>query len=239
MSLKLAVTQEQQAEELRLWRRWKAGDQASLGPLMDRFEPVLNKWYGQVSHSTLPPSALRGELELQMIKAFDSYDPHKGTKLSTWLHSNMQKVLRFVYEHQNIGRIPEHRTTRISTFNAAKSALEEKFGREPNALEISDELGWNMNEIATLERELRKDLSQSSDFEDMIIGTPAVEEAMHWVYRELTGRERLVFELLTGWGGKPVLSQVAIAQQLGVSPATITNIRQRIVSRIQQAEGLI
>ena len=237
--LKEAITPEEIEEELRLWRRWKAGDQQSLEPLMNRFEPIMNKWYGKVSYSQLPPSAIKGELELQMIRAFERFDPHRGVKLSTWVEANMPKIMRFTNEHQNIGRIPEHRARMISTFESAKGTLSDGLGRPPSAQEISDELGWRIEEVSTLERELRKDLSQSSDFEDMVIGTSTTEEAMRWVYQELTGQEKLVFEWLTGWGGKPIIKQIAIAANLGVSSATITNIRKRIVQRIKTAEGII
>jgi len=226
-------------EELRLWRRWKAGDLSALAPLLDRFQAIINKWYGKVSHYNLPESAIRAEIEIQVIKALDRYDPHRGVKLSTWIESNLPKVYRFAGQHQNIGRIPEHRIRKISSFESAKSTLNEKFGREPSAIELSDELGWKMRDVTTLQRELRRDLSQSRDFEDIIVGDSRTEEAMMWVYNELTGRDRVVFEYMTGWGGKPSISQTDIAGRLGVSPATITNIRKRIVDKIQRAEVVI
>lgn len=227
-------------EEMKLWRRWKAGDDESLGDLMNRMQPIMNKWYGRASYANLPESAVRGELELLTINALDKYDPDRGAKLSTWVEANMPNIHRFVNKHQNVGRIPEHRALRINTYESVKNELEESLGRVPTAMEMSDELGWDMDEVQRMERELRKDLSQSGDFENMIIPSdPPIEEAMNWVYPELRGRDQLVFEWLTGWGGKPILSQNEIADRLSVSPATVSNIKNKIVKKIESAQGLL
>jgi hypothetical protein len=58
------------------------------------------------------------------------------------------------------------------------------------------------------------------------------------VYSDLGSRDQLIFEGLTGFGGKPIKKKSEIAKALGVSPAVITNRAKYIHLAIKEAMGL-
>jgi len=241
MIIKDSITKKEREEEISDWRRWKAGDSTALEPLMNRFQPTMEVWYRKISKSQLPEQVLRGEIEHQVLEAFKVYDPTKGTKLNTWINSRLPKVFRLIYENSNIGRIPEQRQRMVGTYLNAKDALIKRMGREPNTEELMDELrGWNLKDITNLEKEVRKDLIFTEDFQALSFeGQPLEYEALNWVYYTLTGKEKLVFEYMTGYGGKAKKKQREIAEELGVSEATITNIKTRIAEKIDEASRII
>ena len=149
--------------ELALWKDWKKTESPKvLGKLIDSFAPVIQSTVRKFDTVPLPPSTIAAEAKKQAIAAFKTYDPKAGAALGTHVHNYMLKVNRFVYEHQNIGRIPEHRITQIGTYQAVKSELRVKRGREPSAAELADELNWSLAEVERMERELRREVPETA-----------------------------------------------------------------------------
>ena len=171
-----------------------------------------------------------------MQKAFETYNPSTGVKLSTYVNSKLPKVYRYVSERQNIGRIPEHRALKITSFKAAKDMLQYRLGREPNAAELSDELAWDLKEVERLTKELRKDVLLTSDIEESFSfhDTSQKQHILNMVYYELDPREKAVFELTTGFGGKRKKSTKEIADRLGVSVPTVGNIKRKVANKIEK-----
>jgi DNA-directed RNA polymerase sigma subunit (sigma70/sigma32) len=171
----------------------------------------------------------------QAIGAFKTFDPKAGASLGTHVMNHMQKVNRFVYEHQNVGRIPEHRITQIGTFNAVKSELRSKFGREPSATELSDDLNWSLPEIERMERELKREMPESAamDVDFSFTSTNDSQRILNYIYYELSPKEKVVFEYLTGWAGKPRLTEPEIAVKIGATRERVKKIKAKIAEKIR------
>lgn len=224
-----------QEREKELWAQWKAGDSKALPDLFKSFRPVENAWYGKVAAQNLPESAVRGEIKKLMFEAFETYNPGKGAQLGTYVNSRMPKLYRYVSERQNIGRIPEHRALKITSFNTAKDLLSDRLGRDPNATELADELAWDLREVERMTKDLRKDIVLSQEFEDFSFhDTSQKQQILNLAYYELDPREKKVFEWTVGFGGKRKKSTQEIAQKLGVSVPTIGNIRKKIAKKIER-----
>jgi DNA-directed RNA polymerase sigma subunit (sigma70/sigma32) len=231
-----AVTAEAKKQELALWKEWKSsGSQRTLGKLMESVQPILVTTVRKFESVPLPPSAIKAEAMKQALGAFKTFDPKAGASLGTHVTNYMQKVNRFVYEHQNVGRIPEHRITQIGTFNAVKGELKSKFGREPSATELSDDLNWSLPEVERMERELKREMPESAalDVDFSFTATNDSQKILNYIYYELSPREKVVFEHLTGWAGKPRLTEAEISVRIGATPDRVKKIKAKIAEKIR------
>lgn len=222
--------------ELALWKDWKkTGDQRALGQLITSVQPIIGMTAKRFQSVPLPPAAIRGEAMKQAVKAFETFDPKAGASLGTHVTNYMQKVNRFVYEHQNVGRIPEHRIVQVGTFNKVKSELKSKLGREASAAEVGDELNWSLPEVERMEVELRREMPESAgmDSDFSFTSTSDAQKVLGFIYYELSPREKVVFEHLTGWAGKPKLSEAETAKAVGASLARVKKLKARIAEKIR------
>lgn len=230
-------------KEIELWKKWKKSnftDQIAFNELYRSLNPlamsVTNKWKG----SGLPTSVIESEVKNLMVNALYDFDPKREVQLNTFLINRLKKVSRMIYKYQNIGTIPEQRAIKIDTFKKIRTFLHDKLNREPNAMELAEELKWPLKEVDRMEKELRASVPMGPE----LAGMPFVEsskgqEILDLIYYELTPQEKLVYEYLTGYGGKPELSGQEIAKKLNISPSTVTRIRQAIEEKIKRYKGMM
>jgi DNA-directed RNA polymerase sigma subunit (sigma70/sigma32) len=231
-----AVDKDRKASELSLWKEWRhTSSPVTLGKLLTSFQPVITSTVKKFESVPLPPSTISAEAKKQAVNAFRTFDPKAGAALGTHVYNYMMKVNRFVYEHQNIGRIPEHRVVQIGTFNAVKSELQGKLRREPSAMELSDELGWSLQEVERMEREMKREVPASaideSDFS--FSSTSDAQKVMTFIYYELIPQEKVVFEYLTGYAGKPKLDEHEIAKKLDITHDRVKKVKAKIAEKIK------
>ena len=237
------MTMKLKDKEIKLWKQWKRDGfslySSAFAELYQSLQPlaysVIQKWSG----SGLPTSVIESEVKNLMIKALPDFDPSKGIQLNTFLINRLKKISRLVYKYQNIGTIPEQRAIKIDTFKKIKTFLKDNLNREPNAAELSEELKWPIAEVERMEKELRCAVSMSNELVGMsLVQSSRNMEILDFIYYELTGQEKLVYEYLTGYGGKPLLSGQEIAQQLSISPSTVTRLRQSIAKKVNKYRGM-
>ena len=185
----------------------------------------------------IPRSAIEAEARKQAIQAFKTYDPRKG-KFSSHVGNYMQKLFRFVASHQNVGRIPEHRVQKISTYKNVFNAIRSERDREPTLLELSDELMWKPNEVMRIQKELRKDLSRSESFQfDQTHDFDRTAETLNFAYYSFSREEQLVYDYLTGSNGKPRLTIGQTAKKMRRDNADIAKMRDKVVGIIKNHSG--
>lgn len=220
-------------QDLQLWRSYKASRlPTARDALLKRFDGVLqsqvNKWAGAI-----PREALLNEARLLALKAFDSYDPAKGTALSTHVVNGLQPISRMVYSYQNTARLPENLALKVSTYTTAVEELKNRHGRDPTTDELHNELGWPTAEITRLRDYNRRDLVESgpavdgdffsdhADDDDVVLGG---------IYFELLPEEKRLFEYVTGYNGAPKLGNREIMDRLGWNQAQLS-YRKTLLTR--------
>jgi len=225
--------------EVELWRKWKAEKtNANLTPLLKSVEPIITTHVNKLS-GNLPRSAIRAQAIMLTIDALDNYDPDKA-QLNTHLYSRLQKLNRYVYEHQNLGTIPEPRIIQIGTYNRVKTNMEDQLGRPPTIDELSDELRWPKKQINLLEKEMRKDLVQDFSYVNVSDDSRAdIDEHIALLHSELHGTDQKVLEHLYGLEGQPILSNSDIAKKLNISQSMVTQIKTRLANRLRSSGALI
>lgn len=225
-------------EDYRLWEDWhKSGrDPKKLKPLMDRLRPLIESRAAQFRQlESIPYSTVKAELYKQTLKALETYDPNRNVPLSVHVSFNLRGANKFVYDYQNLGRIPAARVRKVGDFKAAFSELESKLGRPPTSHELADKLGWPVSEVTRMTTQLRQDLLpiEGSKAEEQLSPTiPAVREVMELLPYELDPFELSVYEYTFGYGGKPQLETKDIAKVLKTHPSKVYRAKSNIAKKL-------
>jgi DNA-directed RNA polymerase specialized sigma subunit len=223
-----------EAEMIMEWQRTK--DPTLFSQLSIRYKPVVENMVNQYRTVGVSPSTLRANAQSQMIKAFVTYDPSKGTQPITHVYNNMKKVQRVASESLISGHIPEARNLKRATFHTALINLTDRLGYEPNIDQISDELGWGKKEAARMYNELSGETTASGakfDFYGNATQAESKDKALaDLLYHELEDKDKVIFEHTFGYAGKPVLSNKDIAKKLNVNDMWITRRKKAMSEKI-------
>lgn len=231
-----------QKKEIDLWHHWNTNGRKSehLKPLYESYKPLLqketNKWKGV----EIPKSAINAEMRKQFVNAVKTYDPARGTQLSSWVTTNLQKSSRFMKTYQNYGKIPEGQISKIREFKQAKETLQNIHGFEPDTRTLADHLKWPHKRVVQLQKELAREDLPLSGFTG---GDPAEAlapkelEAIHILQydKRLSPDERTVYEYTFGINGRARLQPGQIAKQTGLHPSKISRIRGKLKGFVQEA----
>ncbi|MBC8436695.1 hypothetical protein H8D85_00060 [bacterium] len=128
---------DKKAEELQLWRQYKAGDKQALQLLLKSLNPLIQNQVNKFAGVGLPRISIEMEAKSLAIQSFDSYNPALA-QLNTHLTNYLKKLQRFVMSYQNVGHIPEPRAMAIGKYHTVYENIESEKGREPTIVELSD-----------------------------------------------------------------------------------------------------
>lgn len=225
-------------KDLKLWQQWvdngKQSDDTEV--LLNNFKGLIrsksNKYAGQLN---IPASAIHSQFQTQAMKAFETYDPNRGAKLSTHVTNQLKRSHRFINTYQNLGRIPETRIYKITDFKNNKMELEDDLGRPPTALEMADRMKWPMKQVVAMEHELRDEIPASRFAGDIMSIKPSADaEVLRLIQYELSPDERAVFEYSTGTNGKPMLKPGDIAKNLNMTASKVSRLKLSTAQKIEQ-----
>lgn len=228
-----------QLEDFRTWEAWdKAGRTTSaLKPLLTRLNPLIETKYRPYSTiPNMPQSAIKAEFKKHALNALEKYDPNRGVPLGHHVMRQMDGAKRFVYDHQNIARIPAHRARKVGEFTSRFEELQRSLGRPPTSMELADKLRWPVAEVGRMTKELRDDLlpwkggGVEQAFE---MRPPKEKEVLELLPYELNGPQQAVFEYTYGYGGKPQLGTGDIAKTMGVSASKISKLKAEIADKVK------
>ena len=236
------MTTEKQNYELALWNQWREdSDPKKLNELVTSFQPVVNRTVRTYSTAAIPRSALEAQAKNFLVSGLKTYDPSRGTQLNTHLINYQKGIYRFVNSHKNIVRIPEHRARKVGLFMNVFDKLEEENAREPTAVELAEELNWDIREVERMSKELVKDLighHEESIFNEFKRFDDCGEnkEILEFIYYDLTPEEKLVYEYTYGWFGKPeLITPNKIASATKMTPEKVRRIKRNISKKMKVA----
>lgn len=226
-------------KDMELWKEFnQTGKKEVKTQLIKRFEPLIHsqvkRWQGIV-----PNDVLKNEAKVLTSKAITSYDPKKGTKLSTHITNNLAPLSRTIYTYQNTARLPENLTLKMHSYNAAQDYLTSFLGRDPTTDEIKDELGWTGTEINRIKQYNRNDLLESgaavSDFFDN--KREKEDDELAAIYYSLLPDEKKLFEDITGYNGAKKLDTQELLKKHNMTQAQLSYKKTALTNKIKQITG--
>ena len=176
------------------------------------------------------------------LKAIQGFDESFGTQFSTYAVPKISgEIRRFLRDDGSI-KVSRGIKERAQQIRTARSALEQRHGREPSLSELSLETGFTVEDIATAEtatgpaESLQKEAGDEGftlehvlgDYgqEDRLIERVALAEAIH----TLPEKEAMVISLRYYRG----MTQDKTAKILGVSQVQVSRLERRAVDAMRK-----
>jgi DNA-directed RNA polymerase specialized sigma subunit len=168
-------------------------------------------------------------------EAAEKFDSNMGIKFSTYLTNMLQKLSRLSTQYGGTVRVPENKQFKINRLNQIEQGLNETYGRDATVSELADASGMPLAEVNSLLTARKKDVTLRNLSFAPVFHEGSEDDWVHFVYHDLSDKDKLIFEHKTGFGGKAVLDNNTIAKKLGLSPSTISQRVKMISNKI--AEG--
>lgn len=207
------------------WKR--TGSKKDLGALINSLNPIIYSEVKRVSGS-LPPAALAAEAKNWTVKAIQSYDPSKGTTLSTHVMNYLPKVRRMNYKFQNAVRLPENMQLQFHDFNQGLTRLTDQLNREPTDDELAKHIGWSKAHTIKFKNSLYADLIESGT-ERPNEFTTFNENAilMEHLMSQLSSEEKYILENSKG------MSSTELAKKLDININRLNYLKSKLVDKIK------
>jgi DNA-directed RNA polymerase specialized sigma subunit len=242
LALKTKVAAERAAGDLKLWHDWNSGGRTPelLQPLMQRYQPLINRKEKEWRAPAVAPAAFKAELTKHFIGAAETFDPDRGVAFNTHVQNRIQKAKRFNAKHQNVGYIPEGQAKNIGPLQQMQNQLTEEFGRAPTHAELGEHLDMPENKVTSLLKAMRKDVPSSS-FETDPAGFATSREAdvVRLIQKRpndyLTPAEAQVFNHIFGVNGaRKITDTTTLASELGHSQPKVSRLKTSIADKIKK-----
>jgi DNA-directed RNA polymerase specialized sigma subunit len=179
---------------------------------------------------------LRHQARLFAADAVKSFDPSKGANLPSWVAGQLQSLRRFKRENTGPVKVPERAQLDAWHIEKVRRDYLDRHGVDPDVKQLADASNLSVKRISDVRRSTRPVVAQDAigDVEQNLV--EFTDEALEYVFDESDATDRQIIQMLTGYGGTPMLSKHQIAQQMGVSPSQITRRSDRIARRLQDME---
>lgn len=251
-------------EELRLFRRFKDGDEAAFQKIIRsnlRFVISVAKQY---QHTGLSLDDLINEGNIGLIKAAQRFDETRGFKFISyavwWIR---QSILQAIGEKSKKIRLPANYQSRIQEVVRTRNELYQELEREPSLAEIAAVTDLKESDIENCLRDVKycKSLNEpvgededSASLEEMLadavlpspdsdlVGTESLRIELTELLGSLSAREAEILSMYFGLNRKQPLSLQDISDYLDLSRERVRQIKDRALRKLKRKifnEGMV
>lgn len=216
------------------WRQ--APSPASAGQMLQQLAPTIDS--ALTSYAPAERDALATRAKLIALKAAGTYDPKQRTKLSSHVFNNLKSLNREKARRGHVVHIPENVLLERNKLGQVRKELEEDRGSEPTVEELADHMGLSPRRIERIEAAgAQVSASQSLTEKGDSLFSKAEDPQRIWsdyIYHDLDGPDKKIFEWSTGYGGTKRIPKLEIAKRLKISPSAVSQRIGRIVGRLEE-----
>lgn len=213
------------------YEQWhKSGSKKDLGVLVNQLSPII---YAEVKRASgsLPTAALSAEAKKWAFKAIQTYDPSKGTAISTHVMNYLPKIRRMNYKFQNAVRLPENMQLKYHEYNHALVMLTDELNRDPTDEELARKLGWSKPQTVKFKNSLYSDLIESNSerpSEFTQFNTQAL--LMEHLMSQLDYQEKFILDNIK------LISSTELASKLGINLNRLNYLKGKLKDKIQKIQ---
>lgn len=236
----------QDQNELDLYRRAQQGDQDARQQLVERHWNLIWHIVHRFSGRGYDPDDLFQVGAIGLIKAIDRFDVGRGLKFSTYaVPLIMGEIRRHLRDDQPI-RVARSLRELGMKVEVCRAQLAQKFGRDPTAQEIAQELQLELADITealdavrplaslnqTLETPNGNEAPLGANLSDSRSETDWLDQlALNQAFQLLDERERYILRMRFLEGR----TQVDVAKHLQVSQVQVSRLERRALERLKMA----
>jgi len=234
---KLQEARQRGHKELQLWNKWDSGGRQAkdLAPLMKSVNNVINSKARQLSRQGqmgIPHASLRADLKVHALKGIQTFDPNRGTKLTTHLHNNFQRITDNIAKNRNFARITSKpRFQGQAEYRNVFMEEKDRLQRDPSLKEMQNAMSWPPREVARAFKEYKTEHvmgdpeGRQSDAEIQFSSTMQLVDSVL-----KNPQEKEMFQKWHQAPQKPKMRQ--LAKQMGISQARGYRIRNKVDQKI-------
>ncbi len=176
------------------------------------------------------------------LKAIEGYDESFGTQFSTYAVPKISGEIRRFLRDDGAVKVSRGVKERAALIRSARTALEQRLGREPTLSELSAETGITPEDIAVAEtatgpaESLQRESGEEGFTLEQVLGDYGQEErlveqvSLREAIAALPERERQVIGLRFFHD----MTQDAAARVIGVSQVQVSRLERRAVERLRE-----
>jgi RNA polymerase primary sigma factor len=238
------------AEERELAYRCERGDLAAKDRMIESnlrlVVHVAKRYVRDDGPLTLPDLVQEGTLGL--VRAVEKFDPRTGNRFSTYATIWIQQAIgKAVAEKSRAIRVPVGVHQKINKLEKLTLQL----GREPDAEEAAQRLGWTVDAVEAVRAARHGMLSLDAPMGDTGVelgalipattGHPADEiddGVLTTVMHSLDPRERRIIQLRFGLNGGEAETQVEIARRLKMRRGDVRRLEEYALRKLRLAPGI-
>lgn len=229
------------AKELELWKTWNDGGRKAthLEPLLKSIDPIITnetRKRFQGLGGSIPQAALKNQLRNHAVSALESYNPSRGTQLTTHIMNNFKRVTDFVAANRNPKYMPRTDVERYGTFHNARVEFSEEHGRDPTPEEMQGLLpNWSVKTIKKFQKGFGSEAytEVSGTLEHDVGSTGPTPRAAFMLMRStLTPDEEQFADMHYPAPGEPQKSVSAIAKALKLPAHRVYRIKANVEKKL-------
>jgi len=215
----------------------------NMAGLVEAFMPTVN---AEIMQYEGPKELLRSRGRLLVTKAIKSFNPMSGTRLNSWVVTNLRQLSRYGKRLRPV-RAPEEMLRSAAELASVERRLEDDLGRKPTDDELTDETGWSAKTIAKIRKSSVASVNGSMFGEDDdgegarsdpgLVRPSRLPYAAEAVYMGLDDKDKMIFDAKTGMHGGRQMSGTSLADMLKMSPAAISQRASAIGREIADMSG--
>lgn len=176
-----------------------------------------------------------------LLKAIDGFDESFGTRFSTYAVPKISGEIRRFLRDDGAVKVSRGIKEQAAQIRAARSALEQRIGREPTLSELERETGLSVEDIVFAEtatgpaESLQRESGEDGFSLELVLGDFGAEEkmlervALHSAVDKLPERERQVIALRFYHG----MTQQNCARVLHVSQVQVSRLERRAIDALR------
>lgn len=200
----------------------------NMAGLVEAFMPTVN---AEIMQYSGPKELLRSRGRFLVTQAVKSYNPMSGTKLNSWVVTNLKQLSRYGKRLRPV-RASEAMLRNAAELASVERRMEDDLGRKPTEDELVDETGWSRKTLSEIRRSAVASVNGSMFGEDDegeggisepgMVRPSRMPYAAEAVYMGLDDTDKAIFDGRTGMHGKNAVSGTSLADMLNITPAAVS-----------------